>query len=435
MEKRDLEVAAKIATGGLAANRILGCLVHSFFEMQTRMENGHKARSSSSKHLDEETFDEIYFMLGVSAQAKELLANFGVSLGRKAKLDFRHPMLPWPFLSMECKATLDHNADAIVERLQVHQNRSYFLSVDETYWNPSWQVVSGLCGPETRTVIGGYWSSDPEDCFAKLESAKGLQDSRKARMSVHYTISRSDTLQQSFDACVVPVKAKDKCKCKSRNQLEICGELFEAFARRNADCPPIGIAYDGGSTNTELSKLTLGLLSNQALATSTFWRSCSYEPMQLKHVPFKILLYKGKPIFGSQDSLHFLKRFTLHHCSGSRSVDWGSFTVDLSCMLCRGLPWKAFVGSDSMCDRDAVMRLNSRFLRSTWDCTESSLCASGVPDVQPGTRIGWAVGEVQVLHCVQLLLPAPPEPTGCSASAWSLLEGTLPSPDDHPHRH
>ncbi|CAE7253482.1 unnamed protein product [Symbiodinium sp. CCMP2456] len=366
VQKQDLQVAAKIAAGGLASNRILGCLVHSFFEMQARMEKGHTARTGSSKHLDKETFDEIYFMLGVSAQSKELLANFGVSLGRKAKLDFQHPMLPWPFLSMESKKTLDHNADAIVERLRVHQTRSYFLSVDETYWHPSWQVISGLCGADTRTVIGGYWTSDPEDCFAKLSSAKGLQDSRKARMSVHYTVSRADTLQQSYDACMVPVKAKDGEK--SRNQLEICGRLFEAFARRNADSIPIGIAYDGGSTNADLSKLTLGLLSKQALAASTFWCSCNYESMQLKHMPFQILAYKGNPIFGSQDSLHFLKRFSLHHCSGTRTVAWGSFTVDLSCMLCRGLPWKAFVGSDSMCDKDAAMRLNARFLRSTWDC-------------------------------------------------------------------
>ncbi|CAE7269755.1 unnamed protein product [Symbiodinium sp. CCMP2592] len=370
VEKRDLEV---VAAGGLASNRVLGCLVHSFFDMQTRLEKGHTARPLSGRHLDDDTFEEIYFMLGVSAQAKDLLANFGVSLGRKAKLDFQHPMLPWPFLSMESEATLDHNADAIVERLQVHQRRSFFLSVDETYWHPSWQVMSGLCGPETRTVIGGYWTSDPEDCYAKLESAKGLQDSRKARMSVHYTISRSDTLQQSYDACMVPVKAKDGQK--SRNQLEICGQLFEAFARRNAGCLPIGIAFDGGSTNVELSKLTLGLLSEEALASCTFWCNCSYEPMQLKHLPFKILHFKGKPIFGSQDSLHFLKRYTLHHCSGTRSVEWGAFTVDLSCMLCRGLPWKAFVGSDGMCDNDALMRMNGRFLRSSWDCAACHLYA------------------------------------------------------------
>ena len=185
-------------------------------------------------------------------------------------------------------------------------------------WSPSWQVISGLSGADTRSVIGGYWTSDPNDCFAKLSSAKGLEDSRKARMTVHFTISRSDTLQHSYDACMVPVKAKDGEK--SRNQLEICGRLFEAFARRNADCVPIGVAYDGGSTNTDLSKLTLGILSNQALATSTF---CSYEPMQLKHLPFKILHYKGNPIFGSQDSLHFLKRFHTPSLFGESHCELG----------------------------------------------------------------------------------------------------------------
>ena len=105
-------------------------------------------------------------------------------------------------------------------------------------------------------------------------------------------------------------------------------------------------------------------------------------------------------------------------------------------MLCRGLPWKAFVGSDSMCDKDAVSRLNSRFLGSTWGlCRMPSLCASGFPDIQLGAGSRWVASEVKVLHRFQLLLPAPLEPPGGKTAAWRLLEGMVPSLDNHLHRH
>ena len=46
----------------------------------------------------------------------------------------------------------------------------------------------------------------------KLASARNLDDCKKARMSVHFVVSRADTLQFSYDSCMIPLKPKDKGK-------------------------------------------------------------------------------------------------------------------------------------------------------------------------------------------------------------------------------
>ena len=366
IKKENLVIASQIAAGGHEGNKVLRCILHSWFDMQARIQRGCTTRVRSARHLDDETFQEIYFMIGMSAQSRELLANFGISLSDPPKIEFRHAMLPWVFLAHTSAEQLDHNAACILERLEIQTGcRSFFIAVDETYWAASFQVVSGFDGPDTRTIIGGYWTEDAEDCFAKLASARNLDDCKKARMSVHFVVSRTDTLQFSYDSCMIPLKPKDKGK--SWRQLEVCGQLFESFAARNRDCPPLGIAYDGGTINSDLSKCMLGLLSRDMLASTTFFKSCRFEPMGLKFVPFRFCYYKDNVLLGSQDSLHYLKRFSLHHHAGSRDIHYGNFVVDLSGMCTRGMPIRSFVMADAMSDAEALSRMSSRFLQPRWD--------------------------------------------------------------------
>ncbi|CAE6925676.1 unnamed protein product [Symbiodinium sp. CCMP2592] len=346
IKKENLMIASQIAAGGHEGNKVLRCILHSWFDMQSRIQRGCTTRTKSAKHLDDETFQEIYWMIGMFAQSRELLGSFGVSLSDPPKIEFRHPMIPWFYLAHTSDEQLDHNAACILERLEVQAGcRSYFVGIDETYWAPSFQ--------------------DAEDSFAKLASAKNLDDSKKSRMSVHFVVSRTDTLQFSYDSCMIPLKPKDKRK--SQRQLEVCGRLFQSFAARNRDSPPLGIGFDGGTINADLSKCMLGLLSCDTLAATTFFKSCRFEPMGLKFVPFRFCYYKDHVLLASQDSLHYLKRFSLHHHAGSRDVHYGNFVVDLSGMGTRGMPIRSFTMADAMSDAEALSRMSSRFLQPRWD--------------------------------------------------------------------
>ena len=87
-------------------------------------------------------------------------------------------------------------------------------------------------------------------------------------------------------------------------QLFVCGAIFEAAAQCNGGKPPLGVAFDGGSTNACLSAATLGLLPLQKLAEAPFFASCKYVGMRLKMLPYKYLVWKDEVVLGSQDSLH-----------------------------------------------------------------------------------------------------------------------------------
>ena len=65
---------------------------------------------------------------------------------------------------------------------------------------------------------------------------------------------------------------------------------------------------------------------------------------------------------------------------GANCIEWGSTTVDLSGMLQRGMPLKAYVGTDGMSDVEGLMRQNSRFLTGRWDHAAAHLyCLVGAP--------------------------------------------------------
>ena len=56
-----------------------------------------------------------------------------------------------------------------------------------------------------------------------------------------------------------------------------------------------------------------------------------------------------------------LKRFSVYHASGSRSIVWGSVTTDMIAMVEQKLPLRAFLFCDEQSDKEALQRMNARF--------------------------------------------------------------------------
>lgn len=112
--------------------------------------------------------------------------------------------------------------------------------------------------------------------------------------------------------------------------------------------------------------MTLGTL--EVPRDVAFWGSC--EPKRHKglcYVPFGYLQHGTSVVLGSQDALHFMKRFSLHHGSGSKTISWGSAPTDLSSMLAAGMPLKSFLCSDEQSDVQALHRVNSKYLSKAWN--------------------------------------------------------------------
>ncbi|CAE7783785.1 KIN14F [Symbiodinium sp. CCMP2592] len=364
---KDLSLAARVASGELSSCKLVSCLVHSFFSMRDRMSRGCKDRLCSGKELDEETVTEIAVTLGLDGKCKTLLRSFGVSLGKKASVDYTSDTLPQFFIAHESMERLTRNAETAIQLLQAESSRSFFLAIDETCWKPSYSAVAGLRDPMQAVIIGGQF--DSADNWSILESTENLPESKQAHLSLHFLLCRSDQIQKSY--CISMLPMPHNSGTKAPLVLEYAGQALQATADANG-VPAIGVAVDGGSSNSHLLKATLGLLSQDELSQATFFADCSVQPMpaKIKFWPFRSLLWKGKhQVLGSLDCIHGLKRYTTKHFSGTRTVHYGSSAMIPSTLLLGGIPYKCYVGYDAQSDKECFSRLNPTYIPAqphTW---------------------------------------------------------------------
>ena len=111
--------------------------------------------------------------------------------------------------------------------------------------------------------------------------------------------------------------------------MELVGQLLESFEKAGRKALPVSVAYDGGTSNSLLNAVLLGLVDQDEMSDYPFFRSVSVARPNLKMFPLGVLRSKSKQyISGSNDSFHCLKAFTLHHNSASRTVFYGLFAVD-----------------------------------------------------------------------------------------------------------
>lgn len=89
--------------------------------------------------------------------------------------------------------------------------------------------------------------------------------------------------------------------------------------------------------------------------------------LEAPFLPCRALMYEGYPILGSLDNLHVLKRLTIQHQSGLRTVEHGAFWCDFQAMLQQGLPLHAFQVKDAQSDYQSMQRMNSKYLVQQWN--------------------------------------------------------------------
>ncbi|CAE8585149.1 unnamed protein product [Polarella glacialis] len=141
--------------------------------------------------------------------------------------------------------------------------------MDETCWHPSFELISGL--RSKIGIVGGAYSADQDCSYIEPASTDEFPSEDKlARLTMHYCISRIESRRVVFDICMIPEK---KPGCKD-SKFKVAGTIFASATLANGGVPPMGGAWDGGSSNALINDAFLGLISRETSAAATFWREC-----------------------------------------------------------------------------------------------------------------------------------------------------------------
>ncbi|CAE7385001.1 unnamed protein product, partial [Symbiodinium sp. KB8] len=347
----DVELGAWIAAGKLKEHRVVDALMKTFYDAQRRIERGHLARPGSRRHWDETTTSELMDTLGGGAkQNKQMLQLFYVKPDKaELRVPFEHPGLPDFFLThvFECA---EAGAAKILGLLRAHNTRLVYLAVDETYWKPDYQLVSGL-GPLDFSVVGGGWGKDTS--YAYLSADEERKEEHLARLSLSIVASRVDTDRVSYETNFIPL-LPGKGGNRAATVMELVGTSMSSMSKANGGVPPLGCSYDGGKNNSLLNRTLLGLTPVPELNQYPFWRHVHIKPLNVVQMcPFGMLMYKQKadvewPVLGCNDARHVLKRYTCHHFGGLRSIQHGSVAMDPLTMVGQGLPVSAATLKDEI---------------------------------------------------------------------------------------
>ena len=366
VEKKDLVLASRVAAGQLSSSKLVSCLMHSFFDMKDRMDRGHHDRLTSSQHLDSESLQEVAFTLGFESKTKTLMRAFGVNLKGRSSVDYVCDTLPRFYMAHRDLKLLTDNARVSLELLQATNSRAHFLSLDETCWRPTFSLVSGLVDANTSSIVGGQFKAG--DDWSLLASTAELPEEKQSHLTLHFLLSRTDSLQASFCISMVPQPHQESGK--ALQILQLAGQAMNAVVAAN-ELPCAGLAVDGGTSNSMVLKATLGVLPTVDLGKADFFCDCAYEAMpKMPFFPFQHLVWKKtRRILGSLDALHTLKRYACHHFSGTRVVHYGRSAMHPSHLLIGKIPVKAFIGTDGQSDREALLRMSPQYVpdrNGTW---------------------------------------------------------------------
>ena len=244
--------------------------------------------------------------------------------------------------------------------LDVPHPRAWYLALDETYWRPSHDLISGLAGSREVSVLGGSW--DPSEDRSVLDPKQPTESSHLSKLTLDVLASRTDSMAQTWQVLMVPMPqgAADK----GRIFFDLVDRLL-ASACDTFGVPPLGVCYDAGTCNMLLHRTFLELVEAEALEGTKFFSRCTVHGFAgLPFIPYHVLAWGEHKMLSSLDTLHVLKRLTLHHHMAVRTVHYGDLPVDLAVLLASGCSFKAFVLHDLQSDREALNRLNPAWLKS-----------------------------------------------------------------------
>ena len=351
----DLRLASQVAAGLVEGDKLICLLLRSFFEMKDRIARGHDQRPCSSKHVAEDTLQELLFTLGRGPATVRLLQVFGVSLKSKSKVDLQAAWLPQPYAAHRSLDVLKENSARALQLMECPETRNYYVAMDESAWRPTFSCIAGLLQSDQCVVVGGAFHESPEEDMSILTSAEHLAQKDTSALSLHFLLCRLDSTDRVFDVATIPMPRSEGGK--GEDMLRHTGRLLQALVAKNADQAPAGIAFDAGTGNTALRRVLLGL---QAAGECPFFEDLTFASLPGMcggFFPFRYAMYKDQKILPGLDCLHVLKRFSAGHVSGLRAVKWGAFFVDFAPALRGGLPWKSFCMREPMSDAEALQRL------------------------------------------------------------------------------
>ncbi|CAE7258474.1 unnamed protein product [Symbiodinium sp. CCMP2592] len=352
-QKSNLELAAKVASGGLDKHKAVAAMFHGFFAMQQRLERGQVRLRRSA---DEETVNELFFLFGLSSGTKEVLKQFGLRIAQNPTMEQQSPLVPQPFMALQNKDRLEVNCRLALDLLNIQKKRCYYLTLDETCWKPTYDILSasGLAknaeGEDLRSlVVGGHYHRD--DDWSMLANAKELPSDKLSRLSIHFFVARTDSQAQAWEVASVPMPAGQSGKAEEF--LRWTGCILKALTKSGA--PPLGLASDAGGCNALVRQLCLGFMVPPE--DVPFFSECLVQPLELPWIPAGLLTWYGQAMHFSLDALHLLKRFSAQHQSPRRVIEWGESWVDLGVGLEARLPLKSFTLHDEQADTESFYRL------------------------------------------------------------------------------
>ncbi|CAE7819302.1 DHX57, partial [Symbiodinium sp. CCMP2456] len=131
MARVDLKLASQDAAGLAQGDKLVCLLLGSFCDMRDRIARGHDQRPCASKHISEETLQELLFTLGRGPATVRLLQLFGVSLRSNCKINLQAAWLPQPVAAHRSLDILKENSARAQQLMECSETRKYFVAIDE----------------------------------------------------------------------------------------------------------------------------------------------------------------------------------------------------------------------------------------------------------------------------------------------------------------
>ncbi|CAE7395576.1 FEN1, partial [Symbiodinium sp. CCMP2456] len=222
----ELDLAARVAAGGLRTDAVIEQLVTSFLLRSKDALH----RPHSSRHLTEVgAMADALATLGRRSEIDQLIRRFGVNPRAVPRLSLDHNLLPKAFGSLSSDVQLAQAYNTAARHLRAVSQRLHIM-VDETVWSPAAEQCPGFLGEDTKdtaVILGGYWSRNYQDCWHYLDAdqwaEQTLDQERLAKLTLHYVIARPDHRRWGFDTCTLPRKPKDS---SAEEMLQLCGQYL-----------------------------------------------------------------------------------------------------------------------------------------------------------------------------------------------------------------
>ena len=291
----------------------------------------------------------------------------GVNKRIVPRLDLQAEFLPQPFVASRDIEILKKNYKVALDILGVSTGRrNYCLVMDETVWHATFDVISGL--RSSLGYVGGMYHTDPEQdkSFLDVKQMRETPETKLARLTQHYIVSKCDTNGQTFCINILPrpQKAAEVDEIGADWVFQELGQMLEAACQSNNDMPPISLGYDAATNHSTVNRAFAGLVGASAMKNVPFFKLCEVKPVKLHCFRFGILMYKGKlATLGVLDLNHVCKRYAFHICSSARSVMFGDFCVELAMLIQGGLGCRAYASVDIQSDKAYAQKLNPGYLR------------------------------------------------------------------------